>query len=78
MSPPCGEGPSWASSLEFNEMFLGCIKSAVEGKEGRGKMRMEFLKGVVNPVGSLNGPSKGLGEMGINRAQLSQGRMKLF
>lgn len=50
----------------------------MKGKEGRGKMRMELLKGVVNPVGSLNGPSRGLGIMGISRAQLSQGRMKLF
>lgn len=41
------------------------------GKEGRGKMRMELLRGVVNPAGSLNGPSRGLGITGINRAQLN-------
>lgn len=42
----------------WNSMrFLGCAKNAVEAKEGRGKMRTEFLKGVVNPVGSINGPS---------------------
>lgn len=58
MSPPCGEGPSRASSLEFNEVFLRCIKNVVEG---RGKTRMELLKGVVNPVGSRNEPSGCLG-----------------